>query len=264
MSTGARIGARIGARVGARVAAPPVSLVWTKDATSLVAIPQTATEVASLLSGIAPGSAAGIWMFGDAAAGDVVDRSGSGRNLVPEPTGTYTRQQAVAGWASQSLRTTEGVKGFLTATIGNVNANNYTLYMWAFVAAPSNFRALMHMGDVFDASTCIEIDNAPHVLLGRGTGAARTVGASNPTAAMRPWVLVNEGGVDARAYTNQEELSGAPVNSSSGTELKVGGDNTDSWFPATTDYVYAMLINAAHTTAQVRAVLQRAAWTVLF
>lgn len=241
---------------------PAAPLVWTIDATSNKATPANLAEMNSLLTsaGIAGASVEALYLFGAPASGNVADSSGNSKTLTA--AGTLAYQQTVTGWTARSIRTTAGSAGHLSnATFGNANASDCTVILYALVASASTFRALMHIGGDFDASVCFELNSSPALLLGRGNGAGRQAGAFDPTGSVRPFVLTSDAGVSANGYTNQEEIvPGSPANGASGTELKFGGDGTDSWQPAGTDYVWGCRLSKALSSVEVAALLASAGW----
>lgn len=243
-------------------------LMWTNDGTSNKAMPANIAEAAALLSVAgANGNTIGLYHFGAPASGNVSDSSGNGKTLTA--SGTWAYQQTVSGWVAKSIKSTAGTSAqLIDNTLANVNAQSYTLYLWAHVSVITTIRTIMHLGDVFDDSLSAQtIAAPPRLSLGNGFNNARVNGTSDPTAAPRPFVLSGAAGVDITAgvkcllCTDQEAIASG-VFAANGTELMFGGNGTDSWQPSTTDYLFGMLVDSAHSATTIKSVLQTAGWTI--
>ena len=259
---GTRIGPQIGSRVGSRVGlVRPGGATWTLDATSGKAVPQTEAEANALLAAAgASGSAIALYRFGLVSATPVPDDVGS-RDLTI--AGTVALEQTVAGWSTKSAKTTAGTSGTLqNTTFSNVNATSYTVYVLAKITVPLGaLRTVFRMGDIYDDDATVECNATPVLSIGEGD-ATRTLGVSNPTGAVRPFVLrIDDTGNTVDAFTDQEKITGG-AQACNGTALLFGGDNTQTNFPADCDYLLALVVNAAHSNAVVKAVIEEFGFTV--
>jgi hypothetical protein len=241
-------------------AAGTVTGSWTLDATSGKGTPLTQTEAQSLLSaaGVSSPSVTSLWKFGTPASGNVSDTIGA---ITLTESGAHNYQTSVTGWSIKSLQTTAGTAGLLenTAGVSNVSANSYTMFLLAKTGSVAATRSLMRLGAGFDSDACIELTTTPRAQVGHGGTSSRTTGGSDPTAAVRWWVL--RVGTDVDAFTAQEKILGG-TKGCSGTRVTFGGDNVQTWFPNTTDYMLAFITPVAMTDAQIKSALQSLGETV--
>jgi hypothetical protein len=258
---GPRIGLNIGAAIGPRSAG---GQTWSVDATSGKALPVDAAEAAALLTaaGVTADTLA-LYHFGVPASGDVTDSSGNSKTLTAGGT-TRAYQQAVTGWTAKSLKTTAGSAGKLTNnTFGNVNATSYTVILYALLAAGTAQRSIMRIGGSFDDDACLEMTSGELLSVGEGNG-TRSNGASTIHGQVRPLVLrIDDTGNTVDGFTDAEKVVGGPQ-TCNGTELCFGGDNTQTHFPATCDYIFAWVIGAALTDQQLYDLLTEAGWAPAF
>jgi PKD repeat protein len=240
---------------------------WSVDATSGKGMPANATEVSNLLtqSGISA-TLEGLWPFGAPASGNVNDVSGNALNLSVGPGSNSTSyQQAVTSWSALAYKTTLNQAADLIGAITNTNANDHTLLLYAEVSSAAGASGgaitLCHMGDGFDISAAIEISTSNLLSFSNGTGSGRTAGVNNVTGSVRPYLLSSDAGISASMYTDQEKIVTA-ANGATGTEIKVGGNFTDTYYPGTTKYLWGILLNQALTTAQSKTLLQKLNWSI--
>lgn len=231
---------------------------WTIDATSNKAAPVSSTEAQALLTAaaVSSGTVTNFYPFFSTASGNVLDDVGS-KNLTA--AGTWSYSQAVTGWSTQGIASSSGTSAtFTNNTFANVNANNYTLFLLAKIDTPLGQRTVMRMGDVFDDDATFEITSSGFMAVGDGTP-GRTTGAVDATSAARYWVLSI--GTNVLLANDQELLTGG-AKACNGTQLLFGGDNSQTWFPASTKYMIGFVVNAGLSSADIRAVLTEAGYTV--
>lgn len=245
--------------------APAVSQ-WTLDATSGLGTPLTEAEVEAMLASanvVAP-NVTSLWKFGTPASGNIADTIGA---VTLTASGTLAYQQTVAGWTLKSAKTSAGVAGLMenAAGVANVNANVYTLFLLAKTSTvATETRSLCRMGENFDGDACLELSLAQRLLVGPGGTPVRyTSGAANdPTGAVR-WFVIRVGASSIDGFTSQEKIiSGAKA--CSGTKLSFGGDNTQTYFPNTTDYMLAFITPVALTNTEIKASLSALGETPVF
>jgi hypothetical protein len=223
----------------------------TIDAASGEYTPLTEAECETVLSagGVAAPSVTNLYLFGTPASGNVSDVFG-GKNLTA--AGTWSYQQTVAGWTIKSAKTSAGTAAtFSNATFANVNATNYTIFLLAKVATVAVVtKTLFQIGANWDDTATIEINTTPRMLLGEGDG-TRSTGGADPCGVVRWFVLrVNDTGNTIDAFTSQEKLVGG-TNAANGGTLLFGGDNNNSNFPATCDYIEGFVAAGALTDAEI-------------
>jgi hypothetical protein len=244
-----------------------VSSTWTVDATSGIGTPLTEAEAEAVLSAsaVAAPNVTSLWRFGSPASGNVPDVVGA-RTLTA--SGTWAYQQAVTGWAIQSMRSTAGTAArALNTTFGNVNANSYVVFLLAaHLSSITSTRTLWRFGNTFDDDACVEYTSSGsnRIQVGEGDG-TRTSGTNDPTGAARWHVLrIDDTANTVDLFDDQEKIVGGSQ-ACNGTELCFGGDNNQTWFPGSTDYMLAFVHAGTMTNAEIKAALTQLghspAWT---
>jgi hypothetical protein len=252
-------GLRSGLQSGIRSGVNPSygGATWSLDATSNKALPANATEANAILAAAGvSGSTVSLYLFGAPASGNVSDGVG-GKTLTA--TGTLAYQQTVSGWAAKSLNTTGGAAGIAqNNTFSNVNAAAYTIYFYAQLAIEGGTRTIMKFGDLFDDDACIEQSAASRLVCGEGDG-TRTTGGSDPTGQVRPYALSVGANV---VVANDLETIAVGTRACNGTTLVFGGDNTQTNLPGSVKYLLGWVVDATHSSVNIKAVFQAAGWTV--
>jgi hypothetical protein len=225
-----------------------------QDATSGKYLPSSAAQWTEMLSSLGLPNPSNLYLLQEA-AGAAADSIG-GKNLAGSGTRAY--QQAVAGWTRKSIKTTANTAGSLTnATFGNVNANSYTVLVLARVdaalGAGSDPRTLFKLGDTFGDDACVEISRTPRVLIGEGDG-TRSAGATDPTGAVRRyWLRIDDTANTVDGFQGATKIVGG-AQACNGVTLRIGGNNSDTWMPATTDYMYVAIWSSALSDASIIAI----------
>lgn len=228
------------------------------DATSSKAMPATNAEATSLLTaaGISANTL-GLWLFGGAASGNISDSSGAAKTLTV--TGTTTYQAAVTGWTATSWVPPAGALGMaINTTFPNVNASTPTLIIYAELVASGASRTIARYGDAFDDDCTFEETITPRIQGGEGD-ATRTVGASDPTGAVRPYAI--SCGSSVILASDQESIA-VGTKAANGTTLTFGGDNGTTWWPNNSKYVLGWLIDAALSSAQIKTLFQTMGFSI--
>lgn len=237
---------------------------WTVDSTSGKALPATGTEWDALLASAGvSGSATSVWPFSAVASGNVSDTAGS-KTLTA--AGTMTYQQTVTGWAAKAIKMSRAVAGTLTNnTFGDVASTAATLYLTVGLDAVNTADStltLMRYGTLFDDDACLELKVSSLTLLKASVGegdATRTNGTADVGGTVRMFAL--SCGASIAGYHDQENIGGG-TRACNGTEICFGGDNFNTNFPGDWRLINAAYVNATHSAANVKAVMQAAGWTV--
>lgn len=236
----------------------------TRDATSGIYIPQTASEWAIVLSvaGIASGGPSALWRMQDA-SGNPADSIGSFA-LTASGTG-LAYQQAVSGWTSKAIATTAAATNLLantSASLPNISTTSQLLLAYAKVTDTATTRDVMRCGvsPMLIAQTT-GASGVPKVTCGGNN----VSGASDAGGAVRPWViLINRTATSARLFTDQEKLS--PVFGATAAGQEIGFGNLSAG-AGTIAYLYAasFFASAAELSdAQVKTLLQTLGWSPAF
>lgn len=225
----------------------------TRDSTSGVYVPASADECDELFAGLGIPTPTSGYGFQET-SGNPKDFIGT-KHLTA--TGTLAHGSVVSGWSRKSIRTTAGVAGTMAnAAYANVNANSHTVLLIAATSTVATTRTLFRLGDTFDDDACLELTSTPRLQVGEGDG-TRSIGTTNPTGAPRYFFLrVDDAGNQVDGFLDATKIVGG-TQACNGTNLTFGGDNAQTWFPNTTDYMYALAWSSALTDQQIAMVVDR-------
>lgn len=234
---------------------------WTIDATSGRPTPLTEAEAEAILSAalVASPNVTNLWKFGTPASGDVSDVIGGKTLTASAVTNSWTYQQSESGWALKFIQCGDpglGSAKLENTSMPNVNANSYTLFLLAKVSTPIDGvqRTICRLGGTFEDDANMTINNTPILQIGEGDG-TYTSGASDPTGAVRWFVLrIDDTGNTVDAFTSQEKII-VGTQACNGTEVTFGGDFVDTWRPPAMSLGLAFIHQGALTNTEIKAAL---------
>jgi len=267
MAIGLRVGVGVDVGPGITVGAPGSGSIAgvTRDVTSGVYLPQSTAEWTLLMAaaGLATGNPSNLWLLQEA-SGDPADSIGA-KTLTA--TGTRAYQQAVTGWTTKSVKTTDGASGILinTSAVQSILTNSALVLAYARVNnTPAAERTIFSLGYTFDGDAAIEVTPTPRLQFNSVINDA--IGTLNPTGQVRPYVSqVDRTALSAFGCSDAEKLVPTFSALMAGTGIAFGGDNAGTWLPATTDYLYAaVFVDAAArlTRSQIKTLLTTLGWTI--
>lgn len=232
---------------------------WTKDATSLIGMPQNAKEWETFLSSI---NLIGYhphlqWDLTQPSAGTVTDQLGDSPGTF---TGTgATFQSTVTGWSTKGITVTDAATAkwaTTTGTLPNASTDACMALMYAKLnGTPAAIRTPLLVGTTpFN----VRIDTTPHFRTDSGANSA--TGTANPTGGPRPY-LCGQDPASSLAFgaTDQEYLTptrGSPT-----------GKQYGFAFTASPNMTYLGLMTlwgprVRWTQATLRTLLQGLGWTI--
>lgn len=267
---GGRVGIKLGGRVGGAIGLGADAVAQnnplagvTRDATSGIYRPQTATEWNTVLSaagvtGITP-------LYGmncQVASGDATALYGTVTGLA---TGTLSYQQAVSGWTARCIKTTDNTLGALrsnAAALPDIGTTSFAMLSYVlFPASSAGDRTIQQMGAGFAVRVAMDSD-ASNRIVGIASPNA-TNGSTGNWGATRPvFNICNRNASIARVGTNAEILSPALAANPTGQRVILGGDFTDTWNPGGEGFVDSWGFTGDMTQANMKAILQTVGWTV--
>jgi hypothetical protein len=112
----------------------------------------------------------------------------------------------------------------------------------------------MRLGTTFDDDAALEINATPQLQVGNGGGAARVAGGANPMNAVHYFFLRVGSQIDA--FLDTAKIAGG-ARACNGTELCFGGDNIQTYFPATTFHLYGAVWTSALGDSDLATVVSR-------
>lgn len=227
----------------------------TRDATSGIYCPANAAEWSTVMAaaGISSGGPSLLYLLQEASS-NVADSIGAF-------TGTVTAasyQQPVTGWSRKAITGIDGGAGLidnLSASLPDPSTTSMLMLSYAIVsAAPAAIRNVQSL-----ATTNLATSRVNTTPCAQGvSGASVVTGTSNPTGAVRPWVLEYDKTNSAvTVYTDQEKLS-PTFTAASGQRHRLHLDFAGGFL-----YHVAFFGPAAELTdAQVKTLLQTLGWAI--
>ncbi len=275
MTVGLRIGAKIGARFGPAIGVGPDPLQAasggisgvSRDATSNVYVPASATEWTTFLAAVSLNGIIAVpdalWLFQEA-SGNPADSIAS---FTLTASGAPSYQQTVSGWTRKAITFADGNAGSLasaSASLPDLSAGSMmTLgYITLPAATPAGTRNLISEGT--DATPAFaNVTNVPRLFAKSGANTAS--GTLSPMNAVRPiTVRHNLTASTMVAFSDAEKVTPTFGVTATGKALKFGAAaNTAinggplygcSWFNA----------NAEVSDANLKLLLQGLGWTILW
>lgn len=243
---------------------------YTVDATSGKPTPKTLAEFEAMMTEIGePGGPSHGYLVGEALAAPIVDFIG-GKNLADVTVGGggavgVIFNNARAGWTAKFLKfTAANAALFANSTFANVNANPYLMIVRAAIdAVGGQNRSVFHIGDVFDDDACVESRSTTAAIqIGEGFGSARGIGAGDPIGGadvMTFALYVDPGPRRAcMVYTTLEKVDSRYGGTyCAGTQVGLGGDFSQTWYPPTMEVLDAWIFtgaNAQRSMPSIRAI----------
>lgn len=246
---------------------------WYKDQLSKKGMPQNTTEWNNLLTSIGQaGAPTNVYTFQEQAASALLISSPQDQVGTKHLTaaGTVRGRTAVPGWATRSARTIRGTAGtMLNNTFPNVNATSTLVIAYArvlYAGASGVERTLLRVGTNFGSDAAIELRQATNPTMRIKSGGNNADGTVVSQKFVRAFAIrIDQTANTVKYFTDRgkETLSPAFAAGMAGTELLFGGDNGNTWFPATTDYVYAARwegADAEKSDADIAEILEALNW----
>lgn len=264
MIVGTKVGARVGPVVGLDFGGGNPLASVTKDATSGIFTPASASEWSAFISakGLSIAVPDAIWLLQEA-SGNPTDSGSSGLfGLTASGTG-LAYQQAVAGWSRKAITFTDGGTGLLKSTSASLpdisTTSQFTVLLANITATPAAVRNIITQGTTTKASINVTITPRARAV----SGANISDGTTSPTGAVRPWGLrTNRTAGSTTGFTDVEKL--VPTFSTSLTGKTVGIGSNGSSSPAMA-VLYGWQWNGANaeiSDANFKALLQALGLTI--
>jgi hypothetical protein len=261
----ARLGARVGPKMG-MVGDGSLLATVTKDATSNIYVPANASEWSNLLAAanISSGGPASTWLCQEA-TGNLADSIGA---TTLAANGAVTYQNAVTGWTRKAagIPAATSARFQAAAGIGANPASTSVLWLgFLKVTGAAANRGVMTAGGAA-VGTDLEAMSVATTHVPRLTTVAVTAdGASDPTGAVRPWVICYDR-TNSRVtlYTDQEKIPGT-YNAGVTDGNKGFGAVQNASVAAASSVLYGACFSgsaAVLTDAQIKKLLQTMGWTI--
>lgn len=230
----------------------------TRDSTSLKYVPASSAEWATVMTtaGIGSGGPSLLWLCQEA-SGNLNDSIGAFTGTVSGTPLSY--QQVVAGWTRVGVSGGDAGTGLADNTSASLpdpaTAATLTLSYAIVSATPAAVRQVDVIGTANIATT--RVNTTPRLQAVSG-GNVATGGVSNPTGAVRPFVLLDDAvAVRTVGYTDQEKLPTTRA-ATTGKRTRLAFD-----FPGTVVYRAQFHGAAAQLTdAQIKTLLQTLGWAI--
>lgn len=246
----------------------------TVDAASGKYLPASAAEWTKTMSvaGLATGNPSALWLLQEA-SGNPADSIGA-FPLTASGTG-LGYDQAVSGWATKALTTTDGSTGkFLTAAAGLPDISAASCLVLAYVNLPASAsateRSIVTLGPTFQLQAGLDTfpsSNPTKIglsLQGGSQGGGTTTAAATATTGVHPVVLQwSHATLSAFVSSDKDKITG--MFSVTGKTICFGGDNGQFYFGGTVGYMYAAAFFSAAaelTSAQIKTLLTTLGWSV--
>lgn len=210
---GSRVGIKVGHRVGVAVGVGEDAIApgggWTKDPTSLMAVPKDLAEWGALLS--AAGDTVGAPFFGlgfQEASGNLSSLFGGLTFTATAGSPALSYGQTISGWsrkfAGPGGDNSSGLWQNTDASLPNAATDDIALMGWSiFQATPAGTREWVAQGTT--GRNAARLTATPRLQCNNGTNVA--TGSSAPTAAVRWWVLQLDRTNSVTAlFTDQEKV----------------------------------------------------------
>lgn len=261
---GIRVGVSVGSRVGAAVGVSAnevgpdtgggLSSV-SRDATSNIYVPASSSQWSSVMSsaGLATGGPSLLWLAQEA-TGSLADSIGTFTGTLAGGPPTY--QQAVAGWSRKGISGTDGGSGVFSNTdagLPDLTTQSMLVLVYAVVTTPASARGIMDFGAALISGA--NLTTGPLLQCSAGS----TVnGASNPTGAVRPILLLHDATNNRAAVFSDQEKIIAAKRATTGKRIRILNSYLGSFV-----YVASFFGSAAELSdAQVKTLLQTLGWTI--
>jgi hypothetical protein len=247
------------------VASDPLATV-SRDATSGIYTPASAAEWTKVLTAaaIASGGPGSTWLCQEA-SGNLADSIGS---VTLTANGAVTYRGGVGGWTrlAAGIPAATAARFQAAAGIGPNPASTSVLWLGYILAAvTANNRGIMTIGGAAAGTNC-EAFTLITTHFPRLTCVAVTAdGASDPTAAVRPWIIrYDRTNSRVNLYTNQEKVTGT-YNAGVTDGNKGFGATANAAVACTASLLYGACFSGAAaelTDAQIKKLLQTLGWTI--
>jgi hypothetical protein len=266
MTIGPRIGPAIGPRIGPAigVSSDPISAgaggslaLVTRDAASGKYTPASAAEWAQVMAvaGIASGGPSFLWLCQEA-SGNLADSIDTGPATVSGTPINY--QQAVAGWTRLAVTGGDAGTGLAdssSASLPDPSTQATLVLSYAIITAtPAAIRQIDVIGTANVAT--VRVNTTPRLQM--VSGGSVITGTSDPTGAVRPFVLLDDPtGSRSVGYSDQEKLTA--------TRAATTGKRSRMAFDFAGGFLYRAEFagSAAQLNdAQVKTLLQTLGWTI--
>lgn len=260
---GLKVGVSVGVRAGVAVGvnADPISSggggggTVSKDATSNIFVPANAAEWATLMTnaGLATGNPSLLWLAQEA-TGSLADSIGTFTATLAGGPPTY--QQAVAGWSRKGISGTDGGSGVFSNTdagLPDLTTQSILVMLYATMTAPVSARGVTDVGAALISGA--NLTTNPFLQCSAGS---TTNGASNPTGAVRPVLLLHDQTNNRAATFSDQEKIIAAKRATTGKRIRILNSYLGSFV-----YACAFFGSAAELSdAQVKTLLQTLGWTI--
>jgi hypothetical protein len=247
------------------VPSPPDVLVptWTVDVASNKGVPASASDWSQVLDAarVTLASPAHLWLAQEA-AGPLDDSIGS-IDLLPQNGPSYAN--LINGWTRTAVGTVEtaGDQGFITGSIGNLDATPYLIVAYVgVVSPPSTRRSLIGIGAGVD-HRYVAVTSAM-TYEAAGAGVVATTGSHDAGTPVHPVVIAWQPGASMYAvYTDEEKLSATWIPTVGAGPLFTLGSASIGAAPAR--YLYCALWSGTGIPlddAAIKRLLQTLGWSV--
>lgn len=218
-------------------------------------LPANTTECTELLAGTSIANPAHLYLF-DEASGSILDRISSKDLALGSGDTAPAYQQFLPGWTKTCVRATAGAATrLLNTTFPNVNANSYTVVLLARLESPGATRTLLRFGNTFDDDAVIEQDGTG-LRVGEGD-ATRSTLTTNVVGSHYFYTLrIDDAGNQVDAFYGATKITGG-TQACNGTELCLGGNNTQHFFAPGAFYIWMGIWTSALADADIATLVAR-------